>query len=110
MNSTDVVFIAFLLHLGLLVYLTMPKILTRRYVPWVIKVFEERHATDAESARPVEKLFPLPFMQHIFRWRDYTYKRVVLEALIRSNIVKSTEDGRPFFSRENLRFYGADKR
>ena len=105
MNTNGILFIVLLLSLGLIAYLKVPRFMTRSYAPWVIKLFEEQKAIDSESALPLETLLPVPFMHHIFRHRDYIYKRMALDELMRSNVVSRTADGRFFLVRKNLQLY-----
>ena len=80
----------------------LPQFLTRRAVPGVVRAFRAHKATSPESARTAEELGLTlrPFVQRIFRPRDY--KPIALNALMAASVVRATADEKLYLDEARL--------
>ena len=82
--------------------LGLPAILNRRAVTQVITLFKNKRALGIDSARTIDELGlrPASFSQRLVSMRDY--KPRALEALVKSQVVRITEDDRLYLDEEKL--------
>ena len=87
----------------------IPRWLLKRAVNQVIKIFRENNATDRKNAKTAEELGLTPpgIIERMMRRRDY--KPHALNALIKAEIIQSTEDGKLYLSEEKLADFGLEK-
>jgi hypothetical protein len=88
--------------LGILALYVVPRIRMKRAVDQVVAAFERNDALHAGSARTIEELGlgPRSFLQGLGRVRDF--KPYALQALMKAEVVRQTEDGRYYLSRDRL--------
>ena len=82
--------------------LGLPVILNRRAASQVITLFKKKQALGIESARTIDELgLRSPgFSQRLMSMRDY--KPRALEALIKSEVVRVTEDDRLYLDEKKI--------
>ena len=82
--------------------LGLPVILNRRAASQVISLFKKNQALGIDSARTIDELGlrPAGFSQRLVSMRDY--KPRALEALVKSQVVRITEDDRLYLDEEKL--------
>ena len=92
-----IIVILFILALG-----GIPYLLGKRAISRVIKIFQEYNALSIRNAKTIDELglTPPTKLQSMFRRRDY--KLQALDLLIRSDIIKVTEDNKLYLSEEKL--------
>ena len=93
-----ILIIVFLLLLSLI----LPMFLQKRAVKAVLKIFQGKNALETDSALTRDELGlkPQTFMGRMLKMRDY--KPDALNFLVSTRIVKETDDGRLYFSEEQL--------
>jgi hypothetical protein len=76
----------------------------------VIAIFRNNSALDKKTAKTIDELGlrPRGFMDGMLRGRDF--KPYALDALVKAEIVKSTEDGRLYLVEEKLMASGVEGR
>jgi len=106
-NSIIITVLIFALLLAAIFFI--PRWLLRHATRQVIKIFRENNATDRKNAKTIDELgLTLPGMlERMFRRRDY--KPSALNALIKAEIIQSTEDGKLYLSEEKLADFGLEK-
>ncbi|HUT97007.1 MAG TPA: hypothetical protein VMW60_02685 [Dehalococcoidales bacterium] len=102
-----IVLILILLLLGLYV---IPRWRLKRAIRQVIAVFRRNSALDKKTAKAIDELGlkPRGFTEGMFRGRDF--KPHALNALVKAEIVKSTEDGRLYLAEDVLFASGLEGR
>ena len=102
-------FIVVLVVLAVLGLFIIPRLLLRRAINQVIRIFRQHNATDVKTAKTIDELglSPPAFMQRMLQGRDY--KPYALGALRRSEIIQMTEDGKLYLSEERLAYSGSYK-
>jgi len=82
--------------------LGLPVILNRRAASQVIGIFREKQALDIDSARTIDELgLRSPgFSQRLVSARDY--KPRALEALVKAEVVRMTDDSRLYLDEKKL--------
>ena len=88
----------------------VPRWRLRHAIRQVIQIFKEHNATDIKNAKTVDELGlrPRSMMEGMFRGRDY--KPYALSALIRAEIIQTTEDGKLYLSEDKLIASGLERR
>lgn len=76
----------------------------------MIKIFRQNSALDKKTAKTIDELGlrPRGFMEGMFHGRDF--KPYALDALVKAEIIKSTEDGRIYLDEEKLMDSGVEGR
>jgi hypothetical protein len=76
----------------------------------VIKIFRQNSALDKKTAKTLDELGlrPRGFVEGMFHTRDF--KPYALDALVKAEVVKSTEDGRLYLNEEKLMASGVERR
>lgn len=76
----------------------------------MIKIFRQNSALDKKTAKTIDELGlrPRGFMEGMFHTRDF--KPYALDALVKAEIIKSTEDGRIYLDEEKLMTSGIEGR
>jgi hypothetical protein len=76
----------------------------------VIKIFRQNSALDKKTAKTLDELGlrPRGFVEGMFHTRDF--KPYALDALVKAEVVKSTEDGRLYLNEEKLMASGVEGR
>jgi hypothetical protein len=94
----------------LLALFIIPRWRLRRAVRQVIAIFRNNNAIDKKTAKTVDELGlrPRGFVEGMFRGRDF--KPYALTALLKADIIKSTEDGRLYLVEEKLMESGVEGR
>jgi hypothetical protein len=87
----------------------IPRWLVRRAALQIIKIFRKQNAVDKSTARTIDELGLRPpgMLQRMMQRRDY--KPHALNALMRAEIIKTTEDGGFYLSEERLAEFGLEK-
>ena len=95
-------FILILVVAFILGVFVLPQFLIRRAIRSVIQIFQQHNAVGVKSAKTLEELGlqPKPMFQKMFKTRDY--KPQALQALIHSDIIQMTEDGKFYLAEEKL--------
>ncbi len=93
-NMYRVLFWVILITLFWLGLFVIPRILVRRAVLQVVRIFRQRHALCSETPKAVEELglAPQSLVDRLFKPRDY--KPYALQLLISSGVIRLTEGGR----------------
>jgi hypothetical protein len=80
----------------------LPSLLVRRAISKVIAVFQKHGALGPDRAKTLDELGlkPLGLLDRMTRMRDY--KPYALQALMKAEVVRRTEDGRLYLSEESL--------
>ena len=95
--------------MSLLAIFVIPRWLLKRAIRRVIRIFREHDVTDAKNAKTIYELglAPQSMMQRMFRGRDY--KPDALNALLKAQIIQTTESGRLYLSEERLMESGLER-
>jgi hypothetical protein len=82
----------------------------RRAIRQVIQIFRRNNALDKKTAKTIDELGlrPRSFVEGMFHGRDF--KPYAMNALVKAEIVKSTEDGRLYLDEEKLMASGVEGR
>ncbi len=99
---SDVVIIVLLVVASILGVMLIPRLLIRRAMTSVIRMFRQCGAVGISSARTADELGlgPLGMFDRVMKPRDY--KPRALQFLLSANIVQVTKDGKLYLSEENL--------
>ena len=99
---TEAFLVILLLALVVVGMFVLPKWRMNRVISQVIQIFREHSAFSIKSARTGDELGfrRQGMMEGILTRRDY--KRYALMALIKAEIIQTTEDGRLYLSEERL--------
>ena len=100
--SSGALFILVVAVVAVLGFFVIPRILMKRAIRQVIRIFRQQNAIDVKTAKTVDelKLSPRSLVDGMFKGRDY--KPYALEMLKRAEIVRETEDSKLYLSEENL--------
>jgi hypothetical protein len=101
MNATAV-FILLIIILAVLGFIVVPRIRVGRAVKQVVAILERNGALDARSAKTVDELGLRPpgFLQQMLRMRDF--KPYALQILMNADVIRETDGGRLYLSRDKL--------
>ena len=104
-----IILIVVLVVLLLLAFFILPQWRLRRAIRQVIRILREHSAIDIKHARTVDELGlrPRRMLEGMFKGRDY--KKYALSALLKSEIIQTTEDGRLYLLEDRLFASGLDK-
>ncbi len=102
MGVRDIVFIIALVLLSSVAWMFIQAWIIKRTIPKVIRIFEQKDAIGIRNAKTVEELGlrQKSFLEGMLSRRDYKPK--VLEFLMRTNIVQTTEDGKLYITQQTL--------
>lgn len=105
----NIVIIVLVIVLVLAALFILPQWRMRRAVRQVIRIFRENNAIGVKNARTIDELQlrPRRMLEGMFRGRDY--KQYALSALIKAEIIKTTEGGKLYLSEDRLIDSGLDK-
>jgi len=80
----------------------LPQIFVRRAIRSVLRIFQQHNAVGIKGAKTLKEmgLEPKSMLQKVFKTRDYKPK--ALQALMHSDIILMTEDGKFYLSEEKL--------
>jgi len=101
--DTNTILIIVLLFIVLLVAMfIIPRWRLKRAIRQIIDIFREHNAVSAKNAKTIDELGlrPRGLMERMLRTRDY--KPYALEALVKAQIIQTTENGRLYLSEEKL--------
>ena len=106
----SVLFVVAIIIIALLAMFVIPRFMVKRSIKQVIRIFRQQYALDAKSARTIDelKLRPRSMLEGMMKTRDY--KPQALQALIRVDIVLTTEDGKLYLSEDKLDSSGIERR
>ena len=98
--------------IGVLLLVAMfiiPQWRLRRAIRQVIRILREHNATGIKNARTVDELGlrPRRMMEGMFKGRDY--KQYAVSALMKAEIIQTTEDGKLYLSEDKLVASGLDR-
>jgi len=102
LEINSIIFIVILFVLLLVAMFFIPRWRLKRAIRQVVKIFREHSAIDRRSAKTIDELGlrPRGMVEGMFRGRDY--KQYALNALMKSEIITQTEEGRFYLSEELL--------
>ena len=105
--SSTVLYIAALLLLFVVGFFVIPNILLKRAVSQVIRIFRQHHCLCPHGSKTVEELGLKPpgLVDRMLKTRDY--KPYALQMLIKTGVVRQTEDQRLCLSEEKLAEFSA---
>ena len=109
MDTNSVLLIVLLIVLALLAMFVIPQWRLKRAMRQVIKIFRKHNAIGAKNARTVAELGlkPRDMFERMLKGRDY--RQYALNALMRAEIIKMTDDGKLYLSEDKLLASGFDK-
>jgi hypothetical protein len=104
-----VLFIVLAVVILLLAMFAIPHWRIKRAVSQVIQIFRDYNAVGIKNAKTIDELGlrPRGMMDGMFKGRDY--RQYALSALVRSEIIQMTEDGRLYLSEDKLLASGLGK-
>ena len=99
---SNAVFIVLILLFMLLVLFIVPQWRLKRAIHQMIRIFREQNAIGIDNSKMIDELgMRSPGMlERMLRARDY--KQYALSALIKAEIIQTTEDGKLYLSEEKL--------
>lgn len=99
---SNAVFIVLILLFMLLVLFIVPQWRLKRAIHQMIRIFREQNAIGIDNSKTIDELgMRSPGMlERMLRGRDY--KQYALRALIKAEIIQTTEDGKLYLSEEKL--------
>ena len=102
MIVTDILFIVIIIIAFILAFIFIPQLMLMRNVPKVIRIFRKQNAVGENNAKTIEelKLQPKSMFQRMLSRRDY--KPQALQFLLRTTVIKMTEDGKVYLNEDNL--------
>jgi hypothetical protein len=108
MNTTALV-ILLIIVLAALGFFVL-RIRIRRAAKQIIAIFERDNALDARSAKTIDelRLRPPTFLESMLRMRDF--KPYALQILMKAEVVRQTDGGRLYLSRDKLADINIDTR
>jgi len=106
---SSVILIVLIIVLALLALFVIPQWRLRRAIRQVIRILREHNAVDIKNAKMVDELGlrPRRMLEGMFKGRDY--KQYAVSALMKAEIIQTTEDGRLYLSEDKLIASGLDK-
>jgi len=107
MNNIAIIVLVIVLMLAALFIL--PQWRLRRAIRQVIRIFREHNAVGIKDARTIDELGlrPRRMMEGMLKGRDY--KQYALNALMKAEIIKTTEGGKLYLSEDRLIDSGLEK-
>jgi len=104
-----IILIVVLVVLLLLAFFILPQWRLRRAIRQVIRILREHNAIGVKNAKMVDELGlrPRRMLEGMFKGRDY--KQYALNALMKAEIILTTEDGRLYLSEDKLLASGLDR-
>ena len=104
-----IILIVVLVVLLLLAFFIVPQWRLRRAIRQVIRILREYNAINIKNAKMVDDLGlrPRRMLEGMFKGRDY--KQYALRALMRAEIILTTEDGKLYLSEDKLVASGLDR-
>ena len=108
MNNAIVIIV--MVVVAILAMIVVPQWRLKRTIPKVVSAFRGANATSEKNAKTLEELGlkPRGMMEGMFRGRDY--RQYAVTALMRAEIVKTTEEGKLYLSEERLYESGLDRK
>ena len=99
---SNVLFIVLILLFILLALFVVPQWRLRRAIHQVIRIFREHNAIGIDNSKTIDELgMKSPgILERMLRGRDY--KQYAIRALMKAEIVQTTEGGRLYLSEEKL--------
>jgi len=99
---SNAIFIVLILLFILFALFVVPQWRLRRAIHQVIRIFREHNAIGIDNSKTIDELgMTSPgILERMLRGRDY--KQYALRALMKAEIVQTTEDGRLYLSEEKL--------
>ena len=89
----------------------IPQWRLRRAIHQVIRIFRDHNAVSVRDAKTVDALGlrPRGMLEGMFSVRLRDYKKHALDALMKADIIQTTDDGRLYLSEDKLFASGLDK-
>jgi len=105
----NVLIIVLIVVLLLLAMFILPQWRLRRAIRQVIRILREHNATGIKNARTIDELGlrPRRMLEGMFKGRDY--KKYAVSALMKAEIIQTTEDGKLYLSEDKLVASGLDR-
>ena len=102
MEVNGIIIIALLFVALLLALFLVPQWRLKRAIRKVIRILREHNAIDTKNAKSLHELGlrPRGIMEGLFKGRDY--RQYALSALVKADIIRTTEDGKLYLSEERL--------
>lgn len=99
---SNAIFIVLILLFMLLALFVVPQWRLKSAIRQVIRIFREHNAIGIDNSKTIDELgMRSPgVLERMLRGRDY--KQYALRALIKAEIIQTTEDGRLYLSEEKL--------
>ncbi len=106
---SNVILIVLIAVLVLAALLIIPQWRLRRAIRQVIRILREHNAIGAKNGRTIDELGlrPRSMMEGMFKGRDY--KKYALSALMKAEIIQTTEDGKLYLAEDKLIASGMEK-
>jgi hypothetical protein len=110
LNATTIIITILIFALLIVALFIIPRWRSKRALRQVIQVFRNNSATDIKNAKTVDELGlkPPTMREEMFHRRDY--KPYALNALIKAEIIRRTEDGRLYLAEDRLMASGIESR
>ncbi len=89
----------------------IPQWRLRRAIHQVIRIFRDHSAVSVRDAKTVDELGlrPRGMLEGMFSVKLRDYKKYALDALMKADIIQTTDDGRLYLSEDKLFASGLDK-